>query len=100
MLDLSQLIGFEWDDGNSRKSAEKHGVSQLEAEQIFLDPGILILIDEKHSGEEKRYHAYGRTAAGRLLQANFTLRKNATLLRVISARVMSRKERARYEQED
>ena len=99
MLDLSQIVGFDWDDGNSRKSLKKHGVSQMEAEQVFLDPRLLMLTDDKHSVHETRYHAYGSTAAGRRLQLSFTLRRDATLIRVISVRSMSRKERARYEQE-
>jgi uncharacterized DUF497 family protein len=98
MLDFGQL-GFDWDDGNSNKSLDKHGVSQQEAEQVFVDPRVLVLVDEKHSGEEQRFHAYGRTALGRWLQVSFTLRRNETLIRVISSRNMSRKERARYEQE-
>jgi len=99
MLDLSQVTGFEWDDGNSRKSLDKHDVSQLEAEQVFLDPKLLVFIDAKHSQDETRYHAYGRTIAGRLLQVSFTMRRNARLVRVISTRSMSRRERSRYEQE-
>jgi uncharacterized protein len=99
MLDLSQIVGFDWDDGNSRKSLDKHSVSQMEAEQVFVDPRLLIFIDEKHSAQEIRYHAYGSTAAGRRLQVSFTLRQDATLIRVISVRSMSRKERVRYEQE-
>ena len=99
MLDLARIAGFDWDDGNSRKSLDKHGVSQMEAEQIFLDPRLLVLVDDKHSFHETRYHGYGATAAGRRLQVSFTLRQDATLIRVISVRTMSRKERARYEQE-
>jgi uncharacterized protein len=98
MHDFSQLA-FDWDDGNSRKSLEKHGVSQQEAEQIFVDPRMLVLVDDKHSADEPRFHAYGETTAGRLLQVTFTLRRNETLVRVISSRNMSRKERLRYEQE-
>jgi len=99
MPDLSQAIGFDWDEGNTRKSLDKHNVSRLEAEQVFLDPRLLIFVDQKHSAAETRYHSYGGTAAGRLLQVSFTLRQNATLVRVISARSMSRRERSRYEQE-
>jgi uncharacterized protein len=99
MLDLSRIAGFDWDDGNAGKSAEKHKVSQREAEEIFLDPRLLVFVDEKHSGEESRYHAYGGTTAGRLLQASFTMRQDATLVRVISVRPMSRRERNRYEEE-
>lgn len=99
MLDLSQITGFDWDVGNSRKSLEKHDVGQLEAEQVFLDPKLLVFIDTKHSDAETRYHAFGRTAAGRLLEVSFTMRHNATLVRVISTRSVSRRERLRYEQE-
>src|ERR1700730_8067145 len=98
MLDFDQL-GFDWDNGNGRQSLEKHGGSQQEAEQVFVDPRVLVLVDEKHSGEEPRFHAYGKTAFGRWLQVSFTTRQNETLIRVISSRDMSRKERARYEQE-
>jgi len=99
MLDLSQITGFDWDEGNSRKSLDKHNVSQMEAEQVFLDPRLLVLVDEKHSAGEWRYHAYGITVTGRQLQVSFTRRQDETLIRVISVRPMSRKERARYEQE-
>lgn len=99
MLDLSRIVGFDWDDDNSRKSVEKHYVTRQEAEQVFLDPRLLVMTDDKHSIAEGRYHAYGATPSGRLLQVSFTLRQNGVLIRVISARAMSRKERARYEQE-
>ena len=34
MLDLSTIVGFDWDDGNARKN-ERHGVSMAEAEQVY-----------------------------------------------------------------
>jgi len=46
-----------------------------------------------------RYHALGMTHAGRL-HITFTLREDGTLIRVISARDMHRKERSIYEQAD
>ncbi len=99
MIDWPRITGFDWDEGNSRKSAAKHGVSQAEAEQAFLNEPLLILEDEDHSGSEPRFHALGCTDDGRRLHITFTLRQEATLIRVISARDMHRKERARYEQE-
>ncbi len=98
-MDFGPISDFDWDDGNSRKSLDKHGVAQLEAEQIFLDPRLLILDDDKHSSAEARFHAYGQTTAGRMLLVSFTLRHDRTVLRVISARDMSRRERERYGQE-
>ena len=99
MIDLDRIVGFDWDDGNSRKSADKHGVSQAEAEQVFLNTPLLFLHDPDHSATEQRFHAYGKTHAGRLLQIAFTLRREATLLRIISVRPMSAKERTRYAEE-
>jgi hypothetical protein len=55
-------------------------------------------IGSKHSQQELRYHALGRTDDDRLLHATFTLRGDGTLVRVISARDMHRKERSFYEQ--
>ena len=99
MIDWARIEGFDWDEGNSRKSADKHAVSQAEAEQIFFQDPLLVLEDPRHSGREERFHALGRTGPGRLLHVTFTLRRGNTLIRIISARPMQRKERFRYEQE-
>lgn len=97
MIDLSKITEFDWDAGNARKN-ERHGVSAGEAEEVFFSIPLLLLDDEPHSQEEPRYHALGVTAAGRLLHLSFTLRREGTAIRVISARDMSRKERVVYEQ--
>ena len=99
MRGLSQIEGFDWDEGNGRKSAEKHDVSQAEAEQIFFNNPLLIVEDVGHSILEVRLHSLGRTDGGRLLHVSFTLRGDGKLIRVISARSTHRKERLRYEQE-
>jgi uncharacterized DUF497 family protein len=98
MLDLTLVEGFEWDDGNARKSLDKHAVSQAEAEQVFaLEP--LLAEDFWHSQEEKRFQALGETIEGRRLHVTFTMRSSGRKIRVISARDMNRKERAIYEKE-
>jgi len=99
MIDFSGIVGSDWDDGNIRKSMDKPGVTPREAEQVFLDPRMLVLIDEEHSGTQKRFHAYGQSQEGRLLLVSFTLRHDETMIRVISARNMSRRERERYAEE-
>lgn len=99
MLDFNRISGFDWDEGNSRKSSDKHSVSQAEAEQVFTDPRLFTALDERHSQAEPRFHALGTTAAGRSLQVSFTLREDGTKIRIISARVMNRKERAIYDSE-
>lgn len=97
MIDWTQVTGFDWDEGNARKSTDKHGVSQAEAEQIFFNEPLLAP-DQKHSRQEPRFHALGTTDENRLLHISFTLRANGTLIRVISARDMHRKEKTCYEQ--
>lgn len=98
MIEWQHIKGFDWGAGNARKSVDKHDVSQLEAEQIFFNEPLLLLPDENHSDQEARYHALGKTDEGRQLHITFTLRDGSTLIRVISARPMHRKERAIYEQ--
>ncbi|MGD0094957.1 MAG: BrnT family toxin [Terracidiphilus sp.] len=97
MLDVGLYVGFDWDKGNARKN-EKHGVSKSEVEQVFLNTPLLLAVDLKHSQREPRIHALGRTDVDRWLHVTFTERGNGTLIRPISARAMSRKERAVYEQ--
>ena len=97
MIDLPKVIGFEWDEGNSRKN-EQHGVSMAEAEQVFFNSPLLVLSDPRHSEAELRFHALGKTNEGRRLHITFTLRAAGQFIRVISARDMHRKERVIYEQ--
>jgi uncharacterized protein len=99
MTDWARIEGFDWDEGNDRKSVDKHGVTQAEAEQIFFNEPLLVAEDARHSNREARLHALGRTEAGRLLHVTFTVRRDDILIRVISARPMHRTERHRYEQE-
>ena len=96
MIDLSKIMSFDWDEGNARKN-EKHGVSMAETEQVFFNTPLLVLEDVKHSRQEVRFHALGKTNKVRLLHITFTLRDAHEKIRVISARDMHRKERVIYE---
>jgi uncharacterized DUF497 family protein len=97
MINLVGIVGFQWDAGNGRKSADKRAVSQSEAEQIFFNDPLLLVADHRHSAQEPRYHALGKTDDARLLLIAFTLRVDDTLIRVISARDMNRRERDYYD---
>ena|SRR5690242_675549 len=99
MIDWARVEGFDWDAGNDRKSVDKHGVTQAEAEQAFFNEPLLVAPDARHSDPEARLHALGRADLGRLLHITFTLRRDSTMIRVISARPMHRRERQQYEQE-
>jgi len=92
---LSRCEGFDWDAGNATKIWERHEVAPGEAEQVFFNRPLVAAVDLKHSGAEPRFLALGRTDASRRLLVVFTFRRR--LIRVISARDMSRRERREYD---
>jgi hypothetical protein len=91
---LATATGFDWDEGNATKNWAGHAVSQVECEEVFFNSPLLALPDPRHSASELRYYVLGQTTAGRRLFLVFTPR--GTLIRIISARDMSRRERRVY----
>ena len=91
---FESLEGFQWDEGNSEKTWVRHKVSQAECEQLFLNRPVVVTFDEDHSKLERRFVALGHADSGRQLSVVFTVR--GSLLRVISGRPMSRRERGIY----
>ena len=73
-------------------------MAQAEAKEFFFNQPLLMLEDVRHRDHEARLHALGKTLDGRGLHITFTLRGDDTLIRVISARDMHRKERSVYDQ--
>ena len=74
----------------------KNCLRRLHMQVVFNYP-LLVLADQKHSHNEARYHALGKSDDARLLHITFTLRANDALVRVISTRNIHRKERSFYE---
>jgi uncharacterized DUF497 family protein len=87
--------GFQWDEGNAGKNWERHRVADFECEEVFFSQPLIVRRDAGHSQREARWVALGRTARDRSLFVAFTVRQ--TLIRVISARNMTRRERKVYE---
>ncbi len=92
---LRGATGFDWDEGNIDKNWEKHQVSPFECEQLFFNRPLVVKDDEKHSRDEGRFYALGKTDAEKRLFLVFALRGDK--IRVISARSMSRREQEVYE---
>ncbi|MBC8087855.1 MAG: BrnT family toxin [Phycisphaerae bacterium] len=93
---LASATGFDWDAGNAPKVRSRHNVGPGECEQAFFSEPFIVAADVAHSKLERRWRALGRTVAGRHVFIIFTMR--GTLIRVISARNMNRKERLQYAQ--
>lgn len=91
---FQDIEGFQWDDANSSKNWTRHEVSQTETEQVVLNRPVIVT--DARPGGEARWFAFGRADGNRLLTVVFTIR--GRLLRVISARPMSRAERKRYDE--
>lgn len=88
---LLNCTGFDWDRNNVEKIWARHKVSPFECEQVFFNEPLVVHDDVKHSQDETRYYILGQTDKKRLLFVVFTVCRN--LIRVISARDMSKKER-------
>ena len=89
-----KITVFEWDEGNRDKN-KKHKVEWHESEEVFFNQPLLIALNPRHSQQEVRFQALGKTNFGRLLFISFTVRRHK--VRIISARDQSRKERSIYE---
>ena len=94
--EFGKFTGFQWDKGNIEKNLLKHNIQNWECEQVFFNEPLIILDDPKHSLSERRWAAFGKTDAGRLVVVIFA--KRGALVRIISARDMNRKERKFYEE--
>ncbi len=94
---LENCNGFDWDYGNSNKNWHGHRVIDAECEQVFSNSPLMTAIDKSHSESESRFQALGRTNSGRRLFVAFTIRRS--MVRVISARQMNKREERRYEEE-
>jgi uncharacterized DUF497 family protein len=91
---LAGCEGFQWDAGNAAKIWDRHQVTPAECEELFLNRPLVVGSDERHSAAEERLYALGQSDGGRLIFVVFAIR--GRLIRVISARDMSRKERRTY----
>ncbi len=88
-------LSVEWDPGKANSNRRKHGVSFEEAATVLGDPLSATLPDPDHSEREERVLILGRSAAGRFLITSATGR--ADHIRLISARLMTPRERRSYE---
>ena len=87
---------FEWDENKAAINLLKHQVSFEEAKTVFDDPLYVDFYDPDHSDNEERYLIIGESSRGRLLIMSYTERGN--LIRLISAREVTRSEREAYKE--
>ncbi|NJK56401.1 MAG: BrnT family toxin [Pleurocapsa sp. SU_5_0] len=89
-------LEFEWNEDKAILNIKKHGVDFETATAVFNDPLALIFDDTWNSVDESREIIIGHDHNHRLLLVCFTERNNQ--IRIISARLATKKERQYYEQ--
>ena len=100
---MSETIDYEfaWDDTKAESNRVKHGVDFMDAMSVLLDPLAMTRFDTEHDDEEDRWLSVGRASNGQLLLIVHTFSTtgpNSALVRLISARAATRREREQYEQ--
>lgn len=89
---------WQWDPNKANLNIQKHGVSFEEAVTVFGDPLAVTIDDPDHSIGEARFVTIGFSNLQRLLVVCHTEREQK--VRLISARLATRRERRTYESGD
>ena len=87
---------FEWDPKKASSNLRKHKVSFKEASSALSDPIAVTGADPDHSIGEFRFITFGISERGRLLVVSHT--EQGETIRIISARLASRREKRIYEE--
>jgi uncharacterized DUF497 family protein len=89
-------ICFSWDDRKNIANQKKHKVSFEEAQTVFFDEYAIEYFDPDHSESEDRYLMLGHSYRVRVLIISYTVRRDGTEIRIISARKATKKEQKAY----
>jgi len=89
-------VNFAWDPAKARRNRRKHRVSFEEAATVFGDALSVTWSDPDHSESEARFITVGHSSVGRVLLVAHADR--GEVIRIISARRVTRREREHYEE--
>jgi uncharacterized DUF497 family protein len=89
-------LRFEWDEAKNRENQRKHSVSFAEAQSVFFDENAVEFYDDEHSEWEDRFLLLGMSTRMRILLVCHCLREGGSVIRIISARKATKKQRALY----
>jgi len=90
------MISFEWNRTKAASNERKHGISFEEAQTVFFDEFAIQFFDEENSLHEDRFLMLGTSALGKLLLVCHCERHNGNVIRIISARKATYRERTYY----
>ena len=94
------MIKFEWDAAKAAANERKHGISFEEAKSVFYDEFAIQFYDSENSElEEDRFLMLGLSSESKILLVCHCERDSGNIIRIISARKATKKERKFYEGE-
>ena len=91
------MIRFEWDEAKARSNRRKHGVAFEEAKSVFYDDYARQYFDDEHSSSDDRFIMLGMSNRYRVLIVCHCEGESGGVIRIISARKATARERAHYE---
>ncbi|MDE0118569.1 MAG: BrnT family toxin [Bdellovibrionales bacterium] len=89
-------MNFTWDKAKNRLNKKKHGISFEEAKSVFLDEHARLIGDPDHSDSEDRFVLLGMSTKLRFLVVVHVYRESNELIRIVSARKATTKEKKFY----
>lgn len=91
-----EILKFEWDENKNTINKAKHKVSFEEARSVFYDADALVIDDPDHSEQEERFIILGASEKSNLLVVCHCYRQSETVIRIISARLATKRESEQY----
>lgn len=92
----TRVVRFTWDANKAAQNLKKHGVDFREAATVLIDAISTTYPDIDHSGFESRFLTVGMSNRNRVLVVAHT--EEDDLVRIITARRATRRERKFYEE--
>jgi len=93
-------LRFEWDEEKNKSNKLKHRISFEESTAVFEDTKAVTIYDEEHSDYEERFLVIGFDLKARHLAVCHCIREDGDVIRIISARFATKKERKLYREEN
>ena len=91
------MIEFDWDEPKNKANRKKHGIWFEEAQSVFDDVYGRLFLDSEYSGDEDRFVLIGYNMSSKLLVVIHCHRESDSVIRIVSSRKATKRERVFYE---
>lgn len=95
---IMEDIIFEWDENKNEIDKRKHGLSFEEAQEVFYDDNAILFDDPDHSFGEERFLIIGMIKSSKICIVSHCYRNSDNVIRLISAREATKREKKTYQE--